>query len=194
MKVQRELPKKKAPAKGEAGYLDAQKRLRIGKTLLYILIAAAIFLLGLCLNKFEKSNIFTIIAVLLVLPGVKSLVSVIVILPFRSVAAERVEKVNSLKRDADIAYTDMVFTSPDRVMFFSFLVITSNELICLAGREKEDVPYMERYLKEELRKRMLAYKVYITKEEKNFYAKVEHSVHAEEVPEELTGFLRSLMA
>lgn len=189
----KEQSKKKRPGKGEQGYLNAQRKYRFIKTALYFLIAAGIFLLGLCLNKFEKSNIFTVAAVLMILPAVKALVSYIVLFPFHSVAAERVEKVNALKKESDVMYTDMVFTSSEKVMFLSFMVITSGEIICLAGREKEDISYMERYLKEELKKRMLSYKVYITKDEKNFLAKAEHSVPAEEVPKELTDYLRSLM-
>ena len=76
-----EKEKKKRPAKGCPGYIDAQKKSRIMKTLLYVLIGIAIFVLGLCLNKFEKSNIFTVIAVLMVLPAAKALISVIVLLP-----------------------------------------------------------------------------------------------------------------
>lgn len=183
----------KRPEKGERGYINTQKRRRLLKTALYFIIAAGIFLLGLCLNKFEKSNIFTIIAVLIILPGVKAMVSCIVLFPYHSVPERLAEKVGSLKKGEDVVYADMVFTSTEKVMFFSFLVIAGGEILCLAGREKEDVPYMERYLREELKKRMLPYKVYVTKDEKNFLSRLERSAPAAAVPEELTAYLRSLM-
>lgn len=183
----------KRPKKGQPGYINAQKRRRLLKTVLYFLAAAGIFLLGLCLNKFEKSNIFTIIAVLFVLPATKAMVSYIVLFPFHSVPVKNAEKVAALMKEANIVYTDMVFTSTEKVMFLSFLVIARDEILCLAGREKEDTAYMERYLREELKKRMLSYKVYITKDEKNFLSKVEHTAPAETIPEELTDYLRSLM-
>lgn len=188
-----EKEKKKRPAKGCPGYIDAQKKSRIMKTLLYVLIGIAIFVLGLCLNKFEKSNIFTVIAVLMVLPAAKALISVIVLLPYRSVEEGTVLKVQELLSGEDIMYTDMVFTSRDKVMFLSFLVIAKDEILCLAGREKEDIPYIEKYLKDELKKRMLLKKFYITKEPKKFMERVAHLEPADKVPDELTAYLLSLM-
>lgn len=189
-----EEKKKKRPARGEMGYLNSQKKYRIKKTLLYVLIGIAIFVLGLCLNKFEKTNIFTVIAVLMVLPAAKALVGVIVLFPYQSVSTERVEKVKQLLSGADVMYTDMVFTSPDKVMFLAFLVIKQDEILCLAGREKEDLRYIEKYLREELKKRMLSKKLYVTADEKNFLLRVAHAEFAEEISEELTAYLKSLMA
>ncbi|MDE7061429.1 MAG: hypothetical protein K2O71_07545 [Lachnospiraceae bacterium] len=186
--------KRKRPVRGEMGYLDSQKKYRIEKTLLYVFIGIAIFVLGLCLNKFEKTNIFTVIAVLMVLPAAKALVGVIVLFPYRSVSSERVEKVQSLLSGEDVMYTDMVFTSPDKVMFLAFLVIKQDEILCLAGREKEDLRYIEKYLREELKKRMLSKKLYVTAEEKNFLERVAHAEPAKEISKELTAYLKSLMA
>lgn len=185
--------KKKRPDRGQQGYLDAQRKYRIMKTLLYVLIGVAIFVLGLCLNKFEKSNIFTIVAVLMVLPAAKALVGVIVIAPYRSVEAERVQRVEKLLSGADVMYTDMVFTSAEKVMFLAFLVIKEDEILCLAGREKENTAYMEKYLKEELKKRMISKKLYITKDEEKFLERTAHAETATEVSEELTSYLKSLM-
>ena len=90
-------------------------------------------------------------------------------------------------------YADMVFSSPDKIMFLSFLVIAEVEIIGLSGRKKEDIAYMEKYLRYELKKRMLPGKLYITGDEEKFLRRVEHAAAAEEVPEELTDFLKSLM-
>ena len=78
-------------------------------------------------------------------------------------------------------------------MFLSFLVMAKDEILCLAGREKEDIPYIEKYLKDELKKRMLLKKFYITKEPKKFMERVAHLEPADEVPDELTAYLLSLM-
>lgn len=185
--------KKERPQRGQQGYLDSQKICRIRKTLRYVLIGVAIFVLGLCLNKFEKSNIFTVIAVLMVLPAAKALISVIVVMPYRSVGEERIRSVKELLSGEDVMYTDMVFTSREKIMFLSFLVITQDEVLCLAGREKEDTAYIEKYLGGELKKRMFGKKFYITKDEKKFLERVAHSTPAQEGSEELTSYLLSLM-
>lgn len=185
--------KKKRPAKGEPGYIDSQRKFRIARTLLYVLIGFAIFFLGLLLNKFEVTNVFTVFAILAVLPAARSLVGFIVLIPYHSVTAERMERVRKALKGKDIIYTDMVFTSPEKVMCFSFLVITDKEIFCLVDREKEDITYMERYIKTELKKRQISYKLTVTREEKSFLDKVEHAAPAEDTPEELTDYLRSLM-
>ncbi len=185
--------RKKRPMRGQQGYVDTQKAFRIRKTLCYVLAGIGIFVLGLCLNKFEKSNIFTVFAVLTVLPATKALISVIVLLPYRSVEKERVEKVRGLLLGEDVMYTDVVFTSREKIMFASFLVITQDEVLCLAGREKEDTAYMEKYLGGELKKRMFGKKLYITKDEKKFHERVAHSAPAQEIKEELVLYLKSLM-
>ena len=180
--------------KGSRGYIDAQKKKRIRQTLLYCLIGIAIFVLGLCLNKFEKSNIFTVIAILAVLPAAKALVGFIVLAPFHSVKASLADSVKKLLGEHDVIYTDMVFTSPEKVMFLAFLVIREGEIVCLAGREKEDLSYIEKYLKEELKKRMLSKKLYFTADEKAFQKHLMQTEPAKDTPsQELQDYLLSLM-
>lgn len=193
MDKDKKTDKRKKVLKGECGYIDLQKKKRLLRVVMYCLIGVAIFVLGLCLNKFEKSNIFSVIAILMVLPAAKALVGFIVLMPFQSVDQERVKRVESMLSGGDILYTDMVFTSTEKVMFFAFLAITEDEVICLAGREKEDTAYMEKYLKAEFKRRMFSRKLYITKDEEKFLSHVGHSAPAKEVPEELTSYLISLM-
>lgn len=192
MEKSKETAKKKI-LKGEMGYINAQKKRRLLRTLLYFGIAAAILILGLCLNKFEKNNVFTIAAVLMVLPAARALVSYIALAPYRSVGRELVNEVQKRSKGANVIFTDMVFSSTEKIMYCSFLVVTADEILCLAGKEKEDITYIEKYLKESLKKRQFSYKLYITKDEKHYLEKVAAADAAEEVPEELTDFLRSLI-
>ena len=53
-------------AKGVAGYIDSKKRFELLMALVLLIIAAGIFVMGLALNKWEKGNIFTVIAALFV--------------------------------------------------------------------------------------------------------------------------------
>ncbi|MBQ9118926.1 MAG: hypothetical protein IJY09_02580 [Lachnospiraceae bacterium] len=188
-----ETPKKKKILRGESGYIDEQKKRRLLRMFMHIGIGVAIFILGLCLNKFEKNNIFTVIAVLMVLPAARALINFIALAPYRSVAKERVAEVQKHLKGADVMFTDMVFSSTDKIMFCSFLVIKADEIFCLAEKEKEDISYIEKYLKDGLKKRQLSYKLYITKDSKNYLEKIAQANAAEEVPEEVTDYLRSLM-
>ena len=72
MKVQR----------GEFGYIRTRKRRALTGTLLMAVIGIAVFVVGLLLNKMSNRNIFTVIAILFVLPGAKNLVALIVTFPY----------------------------------------------------------------------------------------------------------------
>ena len=59
--------------RGEYGYIAARKKKTLLGTIIIALIGVAIFLVGLFLNKMSNRNLFTIIAVLAVLPAAKHL-------------------------------------------------------------------------------------------------------------------------
>lgn len=189
------MKKKQKLIKGQRGYINFKKRTQLLKALMYVGIGILIFIFGLLVNKFEKSNIFTIIAILMVLPMAKRLVNFIVFLPFQSVPEETYQAVSLLKKEEDTLYTDAVFTSSEKIMYLSFLIIAGNEVIGLIGREKEDKEYITKYLTESIRKRGWSYKVTIyTKKESFFkrYKTVDRSLIREE-ESELKDFLWSLL-
>lgn len=189
------MKKKQKLIKGQRGYINFKKRTQLLKALMYVGIGILIFIFGLLVNKFEKSNIFTIIAILMVLPMAKRLVNFIVFLPFQSVSEETYQAVSLLKKEEDTLYTDAVFTSSEKIMYLSFLIIAGNEVIGLIGREKEDKEYITKYLTESIRKRGWSYKVTIYTKKESFFKKyktVDRSLIREEEPE-LKDFLWSLL-
>lgn len=189
------MKKKQKLIKGQRGYINFKKRTQLLKALMYVGIGILIFIFGLLVNKFEKSNIFTIIAILMVLPMAKRLVNFIVFLPFQSVPEETYQAVSLLKKEEDTLYTDAVFTSSEKIMYLSFLVIAGNEVIGLIGREKEDKEYITKYLTESIRKRGWSYKVTIYTKKESFFKKyktVNRNSIREEEPE-LKDFLWSLL-
>ncbi len=174
--------------KGSYQYITRKKKAYILKTLMYIGIGIAIYVLGLCLNKFQSNNVFTILAILMVLPGAKALVAVVVFWPFASVTKDRVHTVyESLKTNfSDIAeedtvrcipeaidgrlnvYIDMVFTSPEKVMNLDFLVITGSRMIGLQGRKKPALSVLQTYIHDSLTKRGLSFGVKLYDNEEAF--------------------------
>lgn len=156
--------------RGAFGYITEKKKSYLKKTILYILIGLIIFVVGYFLNKRSTANVFTVLAILMVLPGAKAVVAWIVFFPFQSVGKERYEKVyevlarkvqtprsmsqamvdTKILEDILQLYTDVVFTSPQKVMNLDFLVVSDHRILALAGKEKQDLSYMETYLKEGL--------------------------------------------
>lgn len=179
----------------EYGRINAEKRKNIIGALSMVAIGVAIFVLGLFLNKFEKSNIFTVIAVLFVLPMARYLTTVIVLLPYKTPDKTLYDQVKGVIPQGSVLFSDYVFTSGERAMGMSFFVLTGNELIGLAMSQKEKTEKMTEYLSTELKRRAIPGKVTVHKETEKFLnalKKIDKATRTEAEMQELIEFLRSL--
>lgn len=181
--------KKKQPLnRGAFEYIIRKKQKYVKRLVLYILIGVAIFLFGYFMNKCTVNNIFTVLAILMVLPGAKAFVALVVFWPFQSVSKERYEKVYEavsngyehrasieevkvdtvVEKDVCNLLTDVVFTSPEKIMNMDFLVIRERQVLGLVGKEKQKVSYMEQYIKDGLKSRGLPYDFKLYENEEKF--------------------------
>lgn len=179
----------------EYGRINAEKKKNIIGALAMVAIGVAIFVLGLCLNKFEKTNIFTVVAILFVLPMARYLTTVIVLLPYKTPDKSLYEKVKGAAPEGSVVFPDYVFTSGERAMGMSFFVLTGNELIGLAMSDKEKTDKMTGYLSAELKRRQIPGKVTVHKEQDKFFSalkRIEKATRTEAEMQELIEFLRSL--
>lgn len=162
-------------SKGQHGYINHRKKAQLTKTLIMFLVAAAIFVLGLALNNWEKSNVFTIVAALAVLPAAKMLVNFIVLAPYHSVSDETYQKLKSDTAKEDIVYSDIVMTSEEKVMNLAMLVVTGDQAYGLIGRKKENRAYIETYLNKGFQARCYDVKFKILEDEKEFIRQVKNA-------------------
>lgn len=132
--------------KGSLGYIKKKKAFQLGLTIILLLIAIVIYVSGYYLNDEQKNNVFTIIAVLMVLPAAKAFTSFIVVVPFKTVSIEKFKEVNSDMKKDSILLADLVLTSTEKVMNLDFLVLMENNVIGVIGKQKQDVNYIESYL------------------------------------------------
>lgn len=179
----------------EYGRIGAEKRRNFISVLCMIALGVGIFVLGLCLNKFEKRNIFTVVAVLFVLPMARYLSTLLVMLPYKTPDRQLFEQVKAVLPQGSILLSDYLFTSSERVMGMSFLVLTGHELIGLCERENEKTEKITAFLSEELKRRGIPGKVTIFKEKERFFAalkKIPEATRTESEMQELLDFLRSL--
>lgn len=132
--------------KGEAGYIRKQKRFLIFKTVLQFGIVAALLILGIMQTK-TRLNLLTVVAILGCLPAAKTLVALIVILPYKTVAEE---KSTDLEQKAPLLTRsyDMVVTDSKRFMPIESLVILDNTVCGYAPNPKTDVNETGKHIKE----------------------------------------------
>lgn len=186
MKVQR----------GEFGYINTRKKKALIGTLLMVAIGVAVFLVGLFLNDMSKQNVFTVAAVLFVLPGAKFLVRFIVTFPFHSVEKERYDKVADVLPEQMELYTDLVITSSEKVMHLDFAAVGNGQVIGLLGDGKQEISYVRKYLTTGVHNWGSDYKVKILDSEKTFLgelAKVEPCEVDEEEESNVKSYLLSLI-
>lgn len=133
--------------KGEYGYITKSKRIDVIKMAIYVAIALFIFCLGLVLNKMSYQNIFTIVAILFVLPWARVLVEFIVFFPYKTPSKEQYDKVRSVISDEAVLASDMVITSTEKSMGLNFLVMGNGYVIGVVMNQKQSVDEIQNYLR-----------------------------------------------
>ena len=158
--------KKQKLERGEYGYLKQRKNKALVGTFLMVLIGVAIFGLGLLLNKMEATNIFTVVAICMVMPAAKYFVSYVVMFPYQPITPETRERLASYAKDGDTVLYDVVFTSSEKVMHLDCIYVTGHQIIGYTSRAKDNIQIMQEYLKKECKLRCISYGVYLVAQEK----------------------------
>lgn len=130
--------------KGKQGYIRNRKKIDFLWLMGFVLLGIGIFLAGYLLTH-VRANIFTVLAVLMVLPAAKRVVALVVLLPRKGVDRERYEKVQSLVKSGNL-YVDYVFTSTEKIMHLDFLLVKNGNVLGVIASSKQDVVYMKKYL------------------------------------------------
>lgn len=158
--------KKQKLERGEYGYFKDRKQRALFGTILMVLIGVAIFIVGLLLNKWEASNLFTVIAICMVLPAAKYFVSYVVLFPYKPMSEETKNRLEAYAREEDTVMYDVVFTSSEKVMHLDCIYVTGHQIIGYTSRKKDNIQIIQEYFKKELKNRCISFAVYITTEEK----------------------------
>lgn len=133
--------------KGQYGYIAKSKRIDLIKMGIYVGIALAIFILGLFLNKMSYQNIFTIVAILFVLPWARVLVEYIVFWPYQTPSKEQYDKVAAVIDQEAVLASDMVITSTEKSMGLDFLVMGNGYVVGIVMNQKQNVDEIQNYLR-----------------------------------------------
>lgn len=155
-------------AKGEVGYIKFKKRFELFMTLSLLIVAAIIFIVGIIVMK-GKGSLFTIVACLFVIPMARFATTFILFVPFKSVTQEKADEVAKYAKAGSIIYADVILTSEKNAMSLDFAVITSDKVLGVVGREKENNLDIRNYLQDIYKRRGYDYKVTIAEDYTRFY-------------------------
>lgn len=139
---------KQKTAKGEYGYLDERKIRQLLSTLFFMLIVAVMFFTGYIRYHHTKS-IFTVLAVVSVLPAAKQAVIYIVLFPFRSPNRERYLQIKEIADTCGIRLiSDLVLTAQEAVSGVDFICIKEGHLLCYLSDRNTKTDYVEKYIRD----------------------------------------------
>ncbi len=169
--------KKFGGEKGECGYIKSQKVFQGLVILAYVIVAVLIFLLGLRISH-TRANIFTVVAVLMVLPATKRIIAFFVMIPHESISTDLYERVKKIVGDKGQILCDYIFTSSEKIMSLNIVVIMGDDLYAYSFTDK-DFEYMTDFIKGRLEaiSEDVSLDYYII--EKDFIAALEKAVKEE---------------
>jgi hypothetical protein len=179
--------------KCHVGYIRYQKKIDWLWLLACIVVAIGIFLVGY-LWMHTRANVFTVLAVLMVLPAAKRIVSLVVFLPRKGVAKERYDEIQE-KAGEGTLFAEYVFTSTEKIMHLDFLLIKNGNVLGVMAPSYQDAEYMINYLEENVHRIAPDYHVKVfDRDEKllNQLDKLTTIPGAPEKEEKLAAHLRSL--
>lgn len=148
--------------RGDRGYLKQRKIKLFCYTVLMLMIGVLIFLVGFFLNKKEVTNIFTVVAFVMVLPATKWLVQFLIVMPFGSVSEEKISELKTVCGDGDRIFYDSVFTSEKYVMHLELVVIAGKNFVGYTGKKSDKIVNIEKTINDEYAKRQIDGRVLIT--------------------------------
>lgn len=134
--------------KGQYGYIQYKKIYQLLLTFGCLVLVMGILFGGLIYYK-TISNVFTVMAVVLVIPAAKFGVGYIVLIPYKSPDESLY---NQLLSDKYTLMSDLVITSEQKIMGVSLAAIKAKRVYCYITDKKTDLADTERYLKEILNK------------------------------------------
>ncbi len=119
--------------KGEWGYVNYQRKRVMLITLVLYICAIGIFLFGYYTTDTTK-NIWSIIAILSILPASKSMVNLIMFMRFKSLKTEVYDHYSAAIKDIPAIY-EAPFTTYEKTYFVDALTCRSNTVtVCYLGK------------------------------------------------------------
>lgn len=140
--------KKKIIKKGEWGYINQTKVLRLLGTLAMLLLVAIILYTGFIQYDTTK-NVFTVMAVVSVIPTAKIAVSYLVIMKYHSCEKSVFEAACAQAPDS-IVLSDLLISSTEKVFQADIAVIRDNSVFMYCENLSESVKEKEAYVRKVL--------------------------------------------
>ena len=119
--------------KGNYGYLGTQRKIETLKTILLFALSMAIFAVGY-ITTGTKKNLFTVVAVVSVLPAAKQMATTVLYYKYGSGCADTYEKIAKHVKNVT-CLSDIVITSYDKITELLHVAILGKTMIAYSHKE-----------------------------------------------------------
>ncbi len=134
--------------KGQFGYVQSQRRIRVLRTILFFAVAFGVFGIGLALNGGDRRNIYTVVAAVGAIPGAMSLVSTIMI--FRCPVMDRAlyEEISSRTGELRTLY-ELYLTTENTNLFLDAVIVCGEYIVAYtsSGASAGTIAFMEKHIR-----------------------------------------------
>ncbi|MBR0399167.1 MAG: hypothetical protein IJI10_13055 [Eubacterium sp.] len=177
--------------KGEYGYIKRQKRVRLIRTVLFFVAAFAVFFAGVYLNHGDKRSIYTVIAMVGVIPAAMAAVSAIMIWLRPSMDAELYRRISSVSGNLQMLY-ELFLTTREKNLYLDAAVITGDQVVAYTHEDVStaDLHFFEEHITRSLRTSGLkrSVKIFDSGNQKQFLSRIE-ILNDRQPPESDTDYL-----
>lgn len=115
--------------KFEKGYLTQRKSKLWFNIILNLIFAIAIFILGLFLNKMQARNIFSVIAMLFILPIARSLSILVVLVGNKELLESELAPIEENIKGKGLLLYSPVFTSKEKSMYLDLIALFDGRVV-----------------------------------------------------------------
>ncbi len=122
--------------KGNYGYIRSQKLVRFLRSLAALALPLAFFIVGLVLNDGDRKSIYTVIAIVGVIPACMSITGMIMMWLRKPMEEELYQEISSRAGDLTMAY-ELYLTTYEKNLFLDATAICGEHVACFTHEKKE---------------------------------------------------------
>lgn len=136
--------------KGQYGYIKVQKKKRLLRVCIALIIIIGIYVAGLLIFH-TNATIFSVIAAVGSLPAAKLAVAWLILVKYKTPPKAQYDAICSIA-GADMLLSDIVLSSTEKLMGIDFLFVHNSKVYGYCSDEKTDLKQAERYLSEYIKR------------------------------------------
>ena len=170
--------------KGQFEYIRNKKKERLFICLLWAALIIGILTAGYLITK-SRESIFTVAAILTVLPAARFVVSFCMLLPYQSQEREAYDRVCKAAGNA-VVCTDLLISTEKRILPVAFAVIRAGNVCGYSAHKNFDARFAQEYLSAMYKRNGIKPNIKLFTDEKKFMQRVRElsDMEADEKQEE----------